>query len=63
VKKAMSGTPFETLLEPISQPALGHEIVIGLIKVERTMRSYHWNKRPWHIPESNLLCCLSLRLP
>jgi hypothetical protein len=63
VKKAMSGTPFETLLEPISQPALGHEIVIGLIKAERTMRSHHWNKRPWHIPESNLLWCLSLRLP
>ncbi len=28
----MSGTPFETLLEPISQPALEQEIVIGLIK-------------------------------
>jgi hypothetical protein len=51
----MSGTPFETLLEPISQPALGHEIVIGLIKAERTMRSYHWNKRARHIPKSNLL--------
>ena len=50
----MSGTPFETLLEPISQPALGHEIVIGLIKAERTMRSHHWNKRAWHIPKSNL---------
>ena len=28
----MAGTPFETLLEPISQPALEHEIVVGLIK-------------------------------
>ena len=46
----MSGTPFETLLEPISQPALEHEIVIGLIKAERTMWSHHWNKRAWHIP-------------
>ena len=50
----MSGTPFETLLEPISQPALEHEIVIGLIKAERTMRNHHWNKRAWHIPKSNL---------
>ena len=32
----MSGTPFETLLEPISQPALEHEIVVGLIQAERT---------------------------
>ncbi len=34
VKKAMARTPFETLLEPISQPALEHEIVVGLIKAE-----------------------------
>jgi hypothetical protein len=54
VKKAMSGTPFETLLEPISQPALEQEIVIGLIKAERTMWSHRWNKRAWHIPKSNL---------
>ena len=46
--------PVETLLEPISQPALEQEIVIGLIKAERTMWSYHWNKRAWHIPKSNL---------
>ena len=59
----MSGTPFETLLEPIGQPALEQEIVIGLIKAERTMRSHHWNKRAWHIPKSNLPGCLSLRLP
>ena len=52
VKKAMTGTAFETLLEPISQPALKHEIVVGLIKAERTMRSHHWNKRARHIPKS-----------
>jgi len=54
VKKAMTGTPFETLLEPISQPALEHEIVVGLVNAERTMRSHHWNKRARHIPKSNL---------
>ena len=57
----MSGTPFETLLEPISQPALGHEIVVGLIKAERTMRSHHWNTRAWHIPKSNLPGAYRLR--
>jgi hypothetical protein len=63
VKKAMAGTPFETLLEPISQPALEPEIVVGLIKAERTMRSHHWYKRARHTPKSNLSWRLSLRLP
>jgi hypothetical protein len=58
----MTGTAFETLLEPISQPALEHEIAVGLIKAERTMRSHHRNKRARHIPKSNLLWRLSLRL-
>jgi hypothetical protein len=30
VKKAMTGTAFETLLEPISQPALEHESSLAL---------------------------------
>src|SRR5271167_2724534 len=59
----MTGTPFETLLEPTSQPALEHEIVVGLIKAERTMRSHHWYKRARHTPKSNLSWRLSLRLP
>src|ERR1700722_2476678 len=52
VKKAMTGTAFEPLLEPITQPALEHEIVIGLIKAERPMRSHPWNKRARNIPKS-----------
>src|SRR5271169_581380 len=52
VKKAMTGTPFETLLESISQPAREPEIVVGLIKAERTMWRDHWNKRARHIPKS-----------
>ena len=63
LQKAMAGTPFETLLEPISEPALEHEIVVGLIEAERAMRRQHWNERARHIPKSNLPWCLSLRLP
>jgi hypothetical protein len=55
----MSGTAFETRLEPISQPALEHEIVVGLIKAERTMWSHHWNKRARHI--RNRISCGAYR--